>query len=126
MPERRVADFGSVVREHITSLRTNDQVVRGFYAMAAARAKDEARQGVFAQALTDTLEDPPLPCGGDQQKYLSAYEFIIEKINQKFKILSLNRGQASIRSMYNSLHCSSAIFATGLCRRGLTSRPSAA
>ncbi len=88
---RGVADFGSVAREHINSLRTNDQVVRGFYAMAAARAKDEARQGVFAQALVDTLEDPPLPCGGDQQQYLGAYEFIIETINQRFKTLRLKQ-----------------------------------
>ena len=62
-----VADFGSVAQGHINALRSNDQLARGFYAMAAARPKEGARQSVFAQALVQTLEDPPLQCGGERQ-----------------------------------------------------------
>jgi len=87
---RGVADFGSVAQDHINSLRSNDQFARGFYAMAAARPKEEARQ-CFAQVLVDTLEDPPLSCGGDQQQYLYAYEILIETINQKFQTLRLKQ-----------------------------------
>ncbi len=101
---RGVADFGSVAQEHINALRPNDQVARGFYAMAAARPKEEARQGVFAQALVDTLEDPPLQCGGDQQKYLGAYEFFIETINQKFKTLTPET-EGKARHVQCSIRC---------------------
>ena len=123
---RGIADFGSVAQDHINSLRTNDHVACGFYAMAAARPKEEAQQGVFAHVLVETLEKPPLSCGGDQQEHLYVNGVLIGEINEKLKTRSPKQ-----RARLDSLGVQSAEFFSpisgiGACRRGSTSRPSTA
>ena len=91
-------DFGVIAHKYVSSLRANYATSCGFYALAAARPKEEAREGAFSAAFVRAVQDPPSECGGDGQEYLSSYEHLVEAINKDFEAQSLIQ-RASVNSL---------------------------
>jgi formylglycine-generating enzyme required for sulfatase activity len=83
------ADFGTIAHRYISSLRPSEVTSFGFYAIAAARPREAAREGAFSEAFVRAVEKPPSECGGNGQPYLSSYEHLVEVINAEFKAKGL-------------------------------------
>jgi hypothetical protein len=77
-------DFLVIAKNYISSLRPRETISGGFWALAAARPSEEARQDVFSDAFVRAVDDPPSACGSQSEEYLSSYEHLVERINTEF------------------------------------------
>ena len=77
-------DFFRFAAEVVRSLGRGEELPSGIYAMAAARPKDEAQQGAFAQAFAHAVENPTGPYAGNRQPYL-LFDPLVDSINAEFK-----------------------------------------
>ena len=89
------SDFGAIAQQYISSLKADYGETIGFYALAAARPKEEAGQGAFSAAFERVVRKPPSACGNSQQEFLSSYDRLVEAINEDFKSTGV-RQRASI------------------------------
>ncbi len=80
---RGASDFSTVAAEALSSIGGAEWLASGIYAIAAAGPKQEARPGVFAEALAHVLEKPTGPYAGERQPYLDLVT-LVDSINQDF------------------------------------------
>ena len=92
------SDFGAVAHEYVSSLKADYGEDFGLYTLAAARPKEEAREGAFSAAFDRALRNPPSACGNAEQQFLSSYDKLVEAINEEFRANGV-RQRASISSI---------------------------
>jgi tetratricopeptide (TPR) repeat protein len=113
-----VKDFGQLARDYVGSLRSGSDERTGVCAIAAARPKDEASQGVFSEIFAKVMLDPPENCGRAGQDYLGSYDVLIGAINDELKARKLTQ-----RASVDLFNVQSALRFLPNLRRGISLPP---
>jgi WD40 repeat protein len=82
-----IKEFSSVAAELLGVLAESDLMPTNVWAIAAARPREEASEGAFAEAVVEAIKRPGIRYAGSSQ-YLSI-DAIVHLVNQRFRERSL-------------------------------------